>query len=123
MRFRYGVIIQFLILIITKVMFSKATEGINIFDFLMSSSGQHSQNISFSPDDGKKFRRSFEQKYGPKGRHLIESMGYNKSYAFPEVTSTTTTTTTTALPVKNYTKVIKKKRRVFSTTTTASTKS
>lgn len=78
----------------TKVTLSRAAEGINIFDFLMSSSGQHAQNISFSPDDGKKFRRSFEQKYGPKGKHLIDSLGYNKSYAFPEVTSTVTVSET-----------------------------
>lgn len=54
----------------------------------MSSSGQHSQNISFSPDDGKKFRRSFEQKYGPKGKDLIESLGHGSSN-FPEITTTT----------------------------------
>lgn len=64
---------------------NETTEGIGFLNFLMSSSMTNSQNISFSPDDGKKYRRSFEQKYGPHGKLLIESMGQGKSAFIPQV--------------------------------------
>lgn len=73
------------ILLILQQDFSYAAEGINVFDFLMSSSSQNTQNIGFGPDDGKKFRKTFEQKYGHKGKNLIESMGQGSSNILPRL--------------------------------------
>lgn len=63
-----------------------AAEGVNLFDFLMSTTAEQPQNMTFSPDDGKKFRKTFEQKYGPHGKHLIESMGQGSGAYLPEIT-------------------------------------
>lgn len=64
-----------------------AAEGVNLFDFLMSATAEQPQNMTFSPDDGKKFRKTFERKYGPHGIHLIESMGQGSAGAYlPEIT-------------------------------------
>lgn len=68
--------------------YSHATEGVHFVNFLTSAlSTRDDQRISFGPDDGKKFRRSFEQKYGPRGKLLIESMGQGSTTFVPKIVS------------------------------------
>lgn len=84
-------VLQFVIIIFSvwiQVEDSHATEGVNFFNFLTSASSiKDGQRISFSPDDGKKFRRSFEQRYGPRGKLLIESMGRGTTTSVPSIVS------------------------------------
>nr|XP_018903576.1 PREDICTED: uncharacterized protein LOC109034737 [Bemisia tabaci] len=50
-------------------------EGISLIDFLMASSAKNVQRISFGPDDGLRYRKSYEEKYGPRGRDLVAMLG------------------------------------------------
>ncbi|XP_060877719.1 uncharacterized protein LOC132950331 [Metopolophium dirhodum] len=67
-------------------------EGLTPFGFLMARAyGQPAVNpimrhIAFKPSDGAKFRKSFEEKHGPRGRDLIDSLGRG-SYKTGEATA------------------------------------
>lgn len=67
-------------------------EGLTPFGFLMARAyGQPAVNpimrhIAFKPSDGAKFRKSFEEKHGPRGRDLIDSLGRG-SYRTGEATA------------------------------------
>lgn len=43
------------------------------------------QNIAFRPEDGLRLREKFEQKYGPRGRDLIERFGQGLRPGGPSV--------------------------------------
>lgn len=67
-------------------------EGLTPFGFFMARAyGQPAVNpimrhIAFKPSDGAKFRKSFEEKHGPRGRDLIDSLGKG-SYRTGEATA------------------------------------
>lgn len=64
------------------------SEGLTPFGFLMARAyGEPAEHqvmrfIAFKPNDGAKFRETFEKKHGPRGRDLIDSLGRG-SYRTP----------------------------------------
>lgn len=77
------------------------SEGLTPYSFFMARAYgepvEHPimQYIAFKPNDGAKFRETFEKKHGPRGRDLIESLGRGSNPTAEVMTTTTTTTTST----------------------------
>ncbi|XP_050423224.1 uncharacterized protein LOC126835003 [Adelges cooleyi] len=87
----------------------KPGEGLTPFGFLMAKPfGQPSdhavmRHISFKPNDGAKFRESFEKKHGPRGRDLIDSLGTGSYKTNTQKTESgiTTSGNSTAISIKH----------------------
>lgn len=72
---------MFVVLVVSGMSEATPAEGLTPFRFFMARAyGQPEEHtvmrfIRFKPSDGAKFRETFEQKHGPRGRDLIESLG------------------------------------------------